>query len=51
VCDERRLERHGGRAAAQRVGDLGRDLDHGIAPSRATQRAAAWAASSGPPTR
>ena len=51
VRDERRLERDDRRAASKCVRDLGRDPDHGIAPSWATQRAAAWAASSGPPTR
>ena len=54
VRDERRLERDDRRAVAQRVGDLGRDphqLVHGIAPSFATQRAAASSPSSGPPSR
>jgi len=41
VRNERRLERDDGRAPPQRIRDLGRDLDHGIAPSWATQRAAA----------
>ncbi len=51
VSDERRLERDDGRATPERLPDLGRNLDHGIAPSRETQREAACAASSGPPTR
>src|SRR5207248_1807859 len=51
VRDERRLERDHRRAIAERPLDLGRELDHGIAPSLATQRPAASAASSGPPTR
>src|SRR4051812_21170512 len=47
VRDERRLERDDG----LRVAHLVRDADHGIAPTCATQRAAASAASSAPPTR
>ena len=51
VCDERRLEGDDGPAAPDRLLDLARETDHGIAPSLATHRAAASAASSGPPTR
>src|SRR5581483_5760542 len=47
VRDQRRLERHDGAGLA----DLVRDPDHGIAPIRAQQRAAASRPSSGPPTR
>ena len=41
VRDERRLQRDDRPAGAERDGDLLADLDHGIAPSCATQRAAA----------
>src|SRR5439155_13133452 len=51
VRDERRLERDDRLAVAERALDLGRDDDHGIAPSFATHRAAASRASSAPPTR
>jgi hypothetical protein len=49
--DERRLERDDRQTAIERLPDLRGDLDHGIAPSCAMQRAAAAAASSGPPRR
>ena len=51
VRNERRLERDHRVPPPERVRDLAGDLDHGIAPSWATQRAAACAASSAPPTR
>ena len=51
VRDERRLERDHGLPPPERVRDVPGDLDHGIAPRLATQRAAASAASCGPPTR
>ena len=47
VRDDRRLQRNDGVGLAHLVGDP----DHGIVPSRPTQRAAASIASSGPPTR
>ncbi len=52
--DERRLERDDCAPLGERVPDLLRDDDqvpHGIEPSLATQREAAFNASSGPPTR
>ena len=51
VRHERRLERDDRLAPFERACDFPGDLDHGIAPSFATHRAAASAASSGPPTR
>ena len=49
VRDERRLERDDGSAGVEGLADLGGQLDHGIAPSCATQRAAASSASPTPP--
>ena len=51
VRDERRLERDDAAAVALCLLDLLRDDDHGIAPSCAQQRAAAFSPSSGPPIR
>ena len=51
VRDERRLERDHRAPAVERGANLVGDTDHGIAPMRAQQRAAASSPSSGPPTR
>jgi hypothetical protein len=51
VRDEGRLERDDRAPLLERRGDLRRHLDHGIAPSLPTHRAAVASASSGPPTR
>ncbi len=51
VGDERRLERHDTAALVECGRHLVGEPDHGIAPSRAQQRAAAASPSSAPPTR
>src|SRR5262249_50264300 len=48
VRDDRGLERDDRPPSRDRLLNLARDLDHGIAPSFATERAAASTASSGP---